>query len=59
MNDGEPDKTENGPIPNGANARPRDASIASTAPGLPNDGSEPIEVDEKEVAEIENRVRRE
>jgi hypothetical protein len=53
------DQPKSAPISNGPNARPRDESIASTAPGIPNDSSEPLEIDEKEVAEIENKLRRE
>ena len=69
MSDGEHDGAEevgsegagskDAPISNGPNARPRDESISSTAPGLPNDSGEPVRVDEKEVAEIENKIRRE
>ena len=56
---GEDPKRKDAPISNGPNARPRDETISSTGQGIPNDSGEPIAVDEQEVAEIENRIRRE
>jgi hypothetical protein len=44
-------------ISTGPNARPRDASISSTAPGLPDDTSRPVEVDEAEVERMERKLK--
>ncbi|TGD96769.1 hypothetical protein [Methylobacterium nonmethylotrophicum] len=44
-------------ISNGPNARPRDATIAQTGPGLPNDTSSPVEIDEEEARRIEEKIR--
>ncbi|AWN47705.1 hypothetical protein DK419_16430 [Methylobacterium terrae] len=44
-------------ISNGPNARPRDETIAQTGPGLPNDSSAPVEIDEEEARRIEDRIR--
>lgn len=45
------------PISNGPNARPRDASIAQSAGGLPDDTSGPVEVDEDEARAIKRKLR--
>ncbi len=39
-------------ISNGQNARPRDANIGTTAGGLPNDTSAPVEITPEEEARI-------
>jgi hypothetical protein len=42
------------PDSTGTNSRPRDETIAQTGPGIPDDSSEPVEVDpatEKAIAE--------
>lgn len=44
-------------ISNGPNARPKDETIAQTGPGLPNDSSPPVEVDEEEAKRIEEKIR--
>ncbi|WP_162596281.1 hypothetical protein [Methylobacterium sp. 17Sr1-1] len=44
-------------ISNGPNARPRDETIAQTGPGLPNDSSSPVAVDEEEAKRIEEKIR--
>lgn len=44
-------------ISNGPNARPRDETIAQTGPGLPNDSSAPVEIDEEEARRIEAKIR--
>ncbi|MGE7414314.1 hypothetical protein [Methylobacterium tarhaniae] len=44
-------------ISNGPNARPRDETIAQTGPGLPNDSSPPVTVDEAEAKRIEEKIR--
>jgi hypothetical protein len=43
-------------ISNGPNARPRDASIAQTGEGLPNDSSRPVEVSEEEERRIRQKL---
>lgn len=40
-------------ITDGANDRPRDASIGQSAGGLPDDSGRPIEIDEKQASRIE------
>jgi len=45
-------------ISTGANDRPRDASIASTAPGLPDDSSRPPEVNDDDAAAMERALKR-
>ncbi|MGX7705834.1 hypothetical protein [Methylobacterium sp. Gmos1] len=44
-------------ISNGPNARPKDETIAQTGPGLPDDSSPPVSVDEKEAKRIEEKIR--
>jgi len=44
-------------ITTGANDRPRDASISSTAPGLPDDSSRPVEIDEAEAERMEAKLK--
>ncbi|TNC13493.1 hypothetical protein FF100_11925 [Methylobacterium terricola] len=44
-------------ISNGPNARPRNETIAQTGPGLPNDTSSPVEIDEEEARRIEDKIR--
>ena len=42
------------PDSTGTNSRPRDETIAQTGPGIPDDSSDPVEVDpaaEKRIAE--------
>jgi len=39
------------------NDRPRDASISSTAPGLPDDSSTPVEIDEAEVERMAAKLK--
>lgn len=43
-------------ISNGPNARPRNESIAQSAGGMPNDTSQPIEVDDAEVERIREKL---
>ncbi len=50
-------KTSKTKISNGPNARPRDETIAQTGPGLPNDSSAPVEIDEEEARRIEDKIR--
>jgi hypothetical protein len=45
-------KTSTGP-----NARPKDESIAQTAPGIPNDSSRAVEIDEAEVEKVARKLR--
>ncbi|SFV04321.1 hypothetical protein SAMN02799631_04092 [Methylobacterium sp. 174MFSha1.1] len=45
------------PISNGPNARPKDETIAQTGPGLPDDSSPPVAVDEDEAKRIEEKIR--
>ena len=44
------------PISNGPNARPRDESIASTAVGLPDDSSSPVDIDPEEEKRIAEKL---
>jgi hypothetical protein len=44
-------------ISNGPNARPRNETVAQTAPGLPNDSGRPVEIDPEEEARIAARIR--
>jgi hypothetical protein len=46
-------KTSTGP-----NARPKDETIAQTGPGLPNDTSRPVEIDEREADEVAKKLNR-
>ncbi len=55
VTDKDPDKPEK--ISNGPNARPRNETIAQTGPGLPNDTSRPVEIDEDEARRIADRIR--
>ena len=57
MADDTREETATPKISNGPNARPRDATIAQTGPGLPNDTSRPVEIDEGEARRIEDRIR--
>lgn len=53
----EHDEDQPAKISNGPNARPKDEMIAQTGPGLPNDSSAPVAIDEDEAKRIEERVR--
>lgn len=44
------------PDSDGANARPRDDTIAQTGPGLPDDSSTPVEVTQEEAERIRKAV---
>lgn len=44
------------PISNGPNARPRDESIASTAVGLPDDTSSPVDIDPEEEKRMADKL---
>ncbi|WP_102958052.1 hypothetical protein [Mangrovicella endophytica] len=44
-------------ISTGPNARPRNETISQTGPGLPDDSSQAVEVDEAEAKAIERRIR--
>ncbi|MET7246546.1 hypothetical protein ABZT49_24615 [Methylobacterium sp. EM32] len=44
-------------ISNGPNARPKHETIAQTGPGLPDDSSPPVVVDEEEAERIEEKIR--
>lgn len=43
-------------ITNGPNGRSRNATIAQTGDGLPNDSSSPISVDEAEVERVRRKL---
>jgi hypothetical protein len=45
------------PDSTGPNARPRDDTIAQTAPGIPDDSSLPVELDPQEEKDIEKSIR--
>lgn len=51
------DESRPAKISTGPNARPKDETIAQTGPGLPNDSSPPVVVDEKEAKQIEEKIR--
>ena len=41
----------------GANDRPKDATIAQTGAGVPYDTGKPLEIDDDEAARIEQNIR--
>ena len=41
----------------GANDRPKDATIAHTGAGVPDDTGKPLEIDDDEAARIEQNIR--
>jgi hypothetical protein len=43
-------------ISTGPNSRPRNESIAQTAPGQPDDTSSPVDVDDKEVERVREKL---
>ncbi|GEP07535.1 hypothetical protein [Methylobacterium oxalidis] len=45
------------PDSTGTNARPRDATIAQTGEGIPDDSGRPVYVDEAEAKRIEKKIR--
>jgi hypothetical protein len=45
------------PQSDGPNARPLSDSIAQSAPGLPDDSAEPVQLDPKEEKAIERKIR--
>ncbi|KMO31402.1 hypothetical protein VQ02_25910 [Methylobacterium variabile] len=57
MPETKPDTPDETKISTGPNARPRDATIAQTGQGLPNDTSAPVEIDEEEAKRIEDKIR--
>lgn len=44
-------------ITDGLNDRPKDASIAQSGPGLPDDSSQPIEAADEEVARVRAKLQ--
>jgi hypothetical protein len=44
-------------ITTGANDRPRNSSIAQTAPGLPDDTSRPVEISDEEVERVARKLK--
>ena len=50
-------KNEPKSISTGPNARPRNETISSTGPGLPDDTSEPIDIDPEEEKRIAAKIR--
>ncbi|WP_267426195.1 hypothetical protein [Methylobacterium sp. GC_Met_2] len=53
--DQERDRSKEPPISDGQSGRPRDATIAQTGPGLPDDTGRPVEADE--AARIARTIR--
>jgi hypothetical protein len=45
------------PDSTGTNSRPRDETIAQTGPGIPDDSSEPVEVDPGTEKRLEDKIR--
>lgn len=45
-------------ISKGPNARPKDASIAQSGPGIPDDSSAPVEASDKDVEEARRKLRK-
>lgn len=45
------------PDSTGTNSRPREETIAQTGPGIPDDSSEPVEVDSGTEKRIEDKLR--
>lgn len=45
------------PDSTGTNSRPRDETIAQTGPGVPDDSSEPVEIDPGTEKRIEEKIR--
>ena len=43
-------------ISTGTNDRPRDATIAQTGEGLPDDSGRPVEVDEGQIERIKDKL---
>lgn len=43
-------------ISKGTNDRPRDASIAQTGPGIPDDSSRPVDVADKEIDSVRKKL---
>jgi hypothetical protein len=41
----------------GTNDRPKDETIAQTGDGLPDDSSQPVDIDEREAARLEQSIR--
>ncbi|MDB5621874.1 MAG: hypothetical protein JWR39_437 [Devosia sp.] len=44
-------------VTTGANDRPKDETIAQTGPGLPDDGTLPVEVSEEEVERARQKLQ--
>jgi hypothetical protein len=44
-------------ITTGLNDRPRDETISQTGAGLPDDSSDPVEIDEAEAARIAEKLK--
>ncbi|MDM9644823.1 hypothetical protein [Rhizobium sp. S163] len=44
-------------ITDGVNDRPKDASIAQSGPGLPDDSSQPIEATDEEVERVRAKLQ--
>ena len=44
-------------ISNGLNDRPIDETISSTAPGLPDDSSHPVEISDDEIRRMEEKLK--
>ncbi|MCO5730555.1 hypothetical protein [Rhizobium sp. SSA_523] len=44
-------------IADGLNDRPKDASIAQSGPGLPDDSSQPIEATDEEVERVRAKLQ--
>lgn len=44
-------------ISTGTNSRPRNETISQTGPGIPNDSSTPVEIDQEEEKRIEKSIR--
>jgi len=47
----------NAKLTTGPNSRPKNASLAQTGEGLPDDTGQPVEIDDEEARRIERNIR--